>query len=123
MDFNIIDFFILTDCNNTNEPSTNISTIEKIQQQAVEKMDFQGIIVEKHDGGVRVVVGLTEKEVSGKTTKEIISQYEPEIYDVSIININTNNQVGDHVKVWTNGIYEESRIVRTSATKIEIVRQ
>jgi hypothetical protein len=115
-------FIVLTGCNNTNELSTNRSSIEKSGQQAGKNMDFQGIIVEKHDGGVRVVVGLTEKEVIGKTTEEIISQYEPEIYDVSTININTRLQVGDHVKVWTNGMYEESRIVRTAATKIEVVR-
>ncbi len=118
----VLIFIILTGCNNTNELSTNKSTTEKIHQQAGGKMDFQGVIVEKHDGGVIVVVGLTEKEVSGKTIREIISQYEPEVYDVSTINIHTNLQVGDHVKVWTNGMYEESRPGRTAATKIEIVR-
>ena len=115
-------FIILTGCNNTNELSTNRSTTEKIEQQAGENMDFQGIIVEKHDGGVTVIVGLTEKEVSGKTTQEIISQYEPKAYNVSTININTNLHVGDHVKVWTNGMYEDSRILGTAATKIEVVR-
>ena len=115
-------FIILTGCNHSNELSTNKSTTEKNQQQAGENMDFQGIIVEKHDGGVTVVVGLTKKEVSGKTTSEIISKYEPKVYDVSTININTNLHVGDQVKVWTNGMYEESRIGRTSAIKIEIVR-
>ncbi len=85
-------------------------------------MDFQGIIVEKNNTGIIVIVGLTEKEVKGKTTREIISQYEPKAYDVSTSNIKTNLEVGDLIKVWTNGMYEESRIIRTVATKIEIER-
>lgn len=118
----ILIIVVLTGCSSTNELLTKTSGLEKNQHQAGERMDFQGIIVEKNNTGVIVIVGLTEKEVKGKTTREIISQYEPKAYDVSTSNIKTNLEVGDRVKVWTNGMYEESRIVRTAATKIEIVR-
>ncbi|WP_179281212.1 DUF3221 domain-containing protein [Paenibacillus sp. XY044] len=118
----ILIIVVFTACSNGNDHLTKTPALEKNQHQAGERMDFQGIIVEKNNSGVIVIVGLTEKEVKGRTTNEIISQYEPKAYDVSTRNIKENLEVGDHVKVWTNGMYEDSRIRRTTATKIEIVR-
>lgn len=118
----ILIIVVFTGCSSSNNHLTTTSALEKYQYQAGERMDFQGIIVEKNNSGVTVIVGLTEKEVKGKTTNEIITQYEPKAYDVSTRDIKANLEVGDHVKVWTNGMYEDSRIRRTTATKIEIVR-
>lgn len=110
---------VFTGCNGTNDQLT--FGLENNQHQAGEEMDFQGIVVEKNNTGVIVIVGLTEEEIKGKTTREIISQYEPKAYDVLTSNINTKLEVGDHVKVWTDGKYEDTRIRQTSAIKVEII--
>ncbi|SMG36823.1 Protein of unknown function [Paenibacillus aquistagni] len=112
---------VFTGCNGTNDQLT--SGLEKNQHQAGEEMDFQGIVVEKNNTGVIVIVGLTDEEIKGKSTREIISQYEPKAYDVLTSNIKTNLEVGDHVKVWTDGKYEDTRIRQTSAIKVEIISQ
>ncbi|MFD2329587.1 DUF3221 domain-containing protein [Cohnella sp. GCM10020058] len=107
-------------CSRTADISDNrASGSEVIQTQAGAEMDFHGIIVEKDKSSVVVVIGLTEKDVAGKTVDELIDKYDPEIYKISTKGITAQLNVGDSVNVWTNGMYEDSRIVQTTATKIE----
>lgn len=49
----------------------------------------------------------------------MIAEYDPEMYKISTKGISAQLNVGDSVNVRTNGMYEDSRIVQTTATKIE----
>ncbi|SDF47577.1 Protein of unknown function [Fontibacillus panacisegetis] len=111
----------LIGCNVNDKFFINNSTIEQTQQVG-EEMDIQGIVIEKNSTSIIIATDLTEEEVKDKTTREIISQYQTKVFEVNTGEITENPKIGDCVNVWTNGKYEESRIIRTAATRIEIVK-
>ncbi|MFS0724244.1 DUF3221 domain-containing protein [Paenibacillus sp. 1P07SE] len=89
------------------------------QTQPAEPADIDGIVLEKDASSLTVVTGLTEEDVTGKTVRQILQQYDPPMYRVSTNQLEVDVEAGDQVWIWTNGMYNDSRIVQTAATKIE----
>ncbi|WP_454191160.1 DUF3221 domain-containing protein [Paenibacillus sp. Marseille-Q7038] len=101
--------FVLIGCVTETSGGNKIDTRnEGIQEIVDTDEDFQAIVVNKDETSVTV-------------SKSGLNEKVKRIYTLATTKIDYVAEVGDKVKVWTTGQYEESNPIQGKAIKIEII--
>lgn len=106
-----LSFLILVGCNSDTKNiggNNNGKGDKQIEKEVTSVDTFKASIVEKDD------VSITVSSNDNAENKE-------RLYKLGTNGIDHTAKVGDKVKVWTTGKYEESKIIQGEATKIEVI--
>ena len=100
--------YVLVGCGTAPDHENMNTNNEPIQNEVKAKEDFEAVILAKDQSTITIAV----------TTSDHAEQQ----YRLVTSGINYHAEVGDEVRVWTTGMYEESNPIQGKATKVERVK-
>ncbi|MDQ0173586.1 DUF3221 domain-containing protein [Paenibacillus tundrae] len=100
--------YVLVGCGTAPDHENMNTNNEPIQNEVKAKEDFEAVILAKDQSTITIAV----------TTSDHAEQQ----YILVTSGINYHAEVGDEVRVWTTGMYEESNPIQGVATKVERVK-